>query len=324
MDPKLARGMARSLLRTLEASGDVWKGPLHKTTTALMREYFDMGGIPAARLVSRGLEWRRQLAGCGPFLSSCEILRHPVRRRVLVDCIRPGVVQGSEQAWIVFGSTLFDMERDELMLVEVSGHTSIAFHGMVWLFERSAFTAADFTGLMDTVTSWTVQLLQVMGRRRCELGTEIAIPYKDGLLLGSLEYNPLRPERRPAQGRITRGKVHDHELLVPAFGALHGEGIAAIGINTYIGPQELFENQQELRLTFERFGVTFQEEFQRLRAGLTRGLPAPGMVERFNEVLERVSHQDLELLGDTLERFFATPEWKTHAEAHRRPARFLN
>ena len=127
----------------------------------------------------------------------------------------------------------------------------------------------------------------------------------------------------PTATVISRGKVHQPAYLDPPFGIV-GKGVMVFSVNTFVGTQELFENQQELRQTFERFGETFKEEMQRLRAGMIKGLPDRRMVERFGEVLESVSPEDLELLNDTLERFFATPEWKTHAEAHRRPVRFLH
>jgi hypothetical protein len=162
VDFKLARGTARSLIRSLSALGDLKEGPLAAPLNTIMQEYFD-GGIPAGRLVTRGFELRDQLAGAGPCPTSCEIIRHPVRKRVLVEHVRPGVIEGKEQPWIVCASSVFDLGRDELVLVEVVGHIAISMHALVRLLERSQFQGANLTGLMDAATLWAVPLLQVMG-----------------------------------------------------------------------------------------------------------------------------------------------------------------
>jgi hypothetical protein len=320
MDQKLARGIARSLLRSVSAFGDIHNGPLSKPLKGIMQAYLD-GGIRSDRIVARGFELRDQIAATGPCPTSFEVIRHPTRKRILVESVRPVVIDGVEQNWLVCASTLFDLGRDELGMVEVVGHVAVSQHAIARLYERGRFRDADLASLMDTVTLWAVPLLQVMDRKGWQLGSKVAIPFMDGLLLGTLEANPIEPHQGPTVGTIGRGTVHE-EYLYPAFGTI-GEGVMVLGINTFVGAQELFENQQELRLTLQRFEQIFGPEMQKLRAGLFKGLPDPRMVERFGRVLEVVSPDDLENLRSTLERFFGTPEWITHAEAHRRPKRFL-
>jgi len=231
-------------------------------------------------------------------------------------------IDGTEQDWLVCAGSLFDLGRDELALVEVVGHIAISQHAVARLYERGRFRDTDLTNPMDVVTLWAVPLLQVMDRKGWQLGSEVAIPFMDGLLLGTLEANPTEPQHGPTVAIISRGKVHP-EYLHPAFGTI-GKGVMVLGINTFVGARELFENKQELLRAFERFQETFGSEMRKLRAGMIKGLPDPRMVERFGEALEVVGPEDLELLADTLERFFSTPEWRTHAEAHRRPTRFLH
>ena len=137
-----------------------------------------------------------------------------------------------------------------------------------------------------------------------------------------MEANPLEPHQGPTAAILSRGKTHS-EYLHPAFGHI-GTGVMVLSINTYIGAQELFDNQRDILRSFEQFGECFRREMQKLRAGMMRGLPDPRMVGRFGEVLDIVEPEDLKLLACTLERFFGTPEWRTHAEAHRRPIRFLH
>lgn len=95
-------------------------------------------------------------------------------------------------------------------------------------------------------------------------------------------------------------------------------------INTYVGPQELFENQQELQQVFKSFEQTFKEPMRQLRSGAMKGLPDQRMVVRFGELLDLVGPDELDLLNVTLEKFFNSNEWKTHTESHRRPVRYLH
>jgi hypothetical protein len=321
MDQKLARGTARSLMRSVSALGDLQQGPLAKSLKRIMQDYLD-GGVPSGRLVARGFELRDQLTGAGPCPTTCDIIRHPTRKRVLVESIRPVVIDATEQNWLVCASSLFDLGRDELVIVEATGHIAVSQHTVARLYERGRFRDADLTSLMDAVTLWAVPLLQVMDRKGWQLGSEVAIPFMDGLLLGTLEANPIEPHQGPTAATISHGTIHP-EYLHPAFGTI-GKGVMVLGINTFVGAQELFENQQELLRAFEQFEKIFGLEMRKLRAGMIKGLPDSRMVERFGEVLEVMGREDLELLANTLERFFGTPEWRTHAEAHRRPTRFLH
>lgn len=321
MDQKLARGFARSLLRSIAPLGDLQNGPLSKSLKGIMQDYLD-GSIPAGRLVTRGFELHSQLAKAGSCPTTCEIIRHPTRKRILVGNVRPVVIDGAEQDWLVCASTLFDLGRDELVMVETVAHIAISQHTLARLFERGRFQDDNLTDLMDITTLWAVPLLQVMNRTGFKVGTEVAIPFMNGLLLGTLEVNPIEPDQGPTAATISRGRVRP-EHLDPAFGTI-GKGVMAIGINTYIGAQELFENQQDLLQAFEGFEKAFRPEMQVLRDGMMKGLPDSRMVERFGEVLEVVGSDDLVALAGTLERFFGTPEWRTHAEAHCRPKRFLH
>jgi hypothetical protein len=239
-----------------------------------------------------------------------------------VEDVRPAVIEGAEQSWIAFRTSLFDFGRYELVLVETTAHIAISLHALARLFERSPFQETDFLGLIDTATLWVVPLLYALGRSGLRAGAEIAIPYMSGLLLGTVEANPMTLEQGPTAATISKGKSRP-EYLDPPFGSV-GEGVMVLGINTYVGAQELFENQQDLYVAFEGFGNAFREPMRQLRSGMVKGLPDSRMLARFGPVLDPVSPEDLETLALTLEKFFATPEWQTHTEAHRRPKRFLH
>jgi hypothetical protein len=61
-----------------------------------------------------------------------------------------------------------------------------------------------------------------------------------------------------------------------------------------------------------------------LRTCALYGYPDPQMIERFGDkVIETIEPDAAIELMELLTAFFSTPEWKMHAEAHRRPTRAL-
>lgn len=321
MDAKLAKGLARSFIQTLKPFTDTSSGPLAPPITAVMQDYRN-GGISKSSLVGYGLKLREQLDATGKCPSSCHIVRHPTRKRAIVESIRPAVVEGRDQPWIAFASTVFDMTPDELVLIETTGHVAISRHTMSRLFERSIFREDTFVALMTAATRWTAPLLMVNQRAGWTPGANVAMPYLGGLLLGTVEPNPIESEQGPTAASISKKGV-DVGYLEPPFGQI-GSGVMVIGINTYVGPHDLYDDQRLLVAAFEDFERRFAEAMTALRSGMVKGLPDRRMLQRFGAVLETIDTDELLSLLQILERLRATPDWKKHSDSHHRHARYLH
>jgi len=322
MDAKLAKGMARSLVCSLATFTDTESGPLAVPLKAIMQEYRGGGGVPKSVIVGRGLVLRDQLSASGRCPTSCQIVRHPTRKRVIVESVRPAVVEGRDQPWVVFASAVFDLDPDELVIIETTGHVAISRHTLTRLFERVSFSESDLLSLMDKATTWTFPLLNVHQREGWKPGANVAIPYLGGLLLGTVEANAMDLDQGPTAASITERAI-DVTYLDPPFGQV-GLGVMVIGINTYVGPNDLYDDQRRLLAAFELFEKKFHDQLKALRTGMIKGLPDKRMVERFGAVLEFVDIDELRSLLLTLEDLRATADWQKHSDSHHRHARYLN
>ena len=320
MDGRLARGMARSVFRNINLARSKGQSKVDALLMPLFECYQRKGGVPVAQIIGRGLALRDALAATGPFPAQAEIFRHPVRRRIIVETLCPGVAEGPEQPSAVCCGTVLDIARDELCVVKTVGHFSVSLHTVKRLYERCRFQEADVSHLLAVVRLWSAPLLQVSLETCAAVGSGVAIPFMGGLLLGTVEASPLEPGQGPTATVVNRTGA-TVSLLRPAFG-VRCVGIRTISINTFVNAQDFYTDQQEIFAATSRFGILFAQEFAVQRTAMLRGLPDERMAARFGMVVAQLRRADLEPVNDAFMRFFTSQEWRSHAEAHRRPARF--
>ena len=215
--------------------------------------------------------------------------------------------------------TVLDIARDELCVVKTVGHFSISLHTVKRLYERCLFQEADVPHLLAVVRLWSAPLLQVFLETRAALGSGVAIPFMGGLLLGTMEGSTLEPGQGPTAAVVNRTGA-TVSLLRPAFG-VKCVGIRTLSINTFVNAQDFYTDQHEIFAATSRFGNLFAPEFAVQRTAMLRGLPDERMAARFGTVVAQLRRADLEPINDAFMRFFTSREWRSHAEAHRRPTR---
>ena len=101
MDGRLARGMARSDFRDMGFAHSRGQDTIGALLVPLIKRYQRKGGLPVAQIVGQGLALRDALGAAGPFSAQAEVLRHPTRKRIVVETLCPGVVAGREQPSMV-------------------------------------------------------------------------------------------------------------------------------------------------------------------------------------------------------------------------------
>jgi hypothetical protein len=322
MDEKLARGMARDLMRKLGKTGDFFKGPLGEPILKLQNQYLGGPGVAQDKIISTGMTLQRQIASCGPFPTSYRAIRHPLRNRCVVETVRAACVEGEEQHWAVLAGAVLDIGRASCAIVETVSHVAVSQHTFVRLFQRGEFGSQRVHDLLARLSLFVTPLLKVALDRRGGLGSDVAVPYSDGLLLGTIERNPLEDGQGPSVVIVSRDGAQVDRLQAPF--QLSDGSIATISINTYVGDWELFDNQKGIRSRLEMLAARNLDSMKALRTCALYGYPDPQMIERFGDkVIETIEPDAAIELMELLTAFFSTPEWKMHAEAHRRPTRAL-
>lgn len=172
--------------------------------------------------------------------------------------------------------------------------------------------------LLDSTTAFVCPLLHAAQRLGWRPGTGVVIPFLGGLLLGSIEANSLAPSEGPSFVTLSRHGFSETQMLDLPFGVSTGtvRGALAVGIETYIGPADLFPNQEIIRDQLVEIRDRLSDAFRALRTALMRGYPDQRMADRFGSLAPKIEIEDLREVGDAMLRFFATPEWERQAEAH--------
>lgn len=323
LDEKLARGKARDLLRWVKQVTSFDDGPLRPVLVELNALYARSGGPP--NVVSTGLALRDRLAAAGPFPTNALVVKHPTRKRVVVESVRPAAIAGTEQEWLACAGSAFDLGRHELGMVETSGHVAISHHALARLHQRGGFSRGRMAELLDVATAFVGPLIQAVARLRWRLGREVAVPFGNGLLLGSIDANFHEEGQGASFTTVSRDGRSEMLLLdCPYTVSAEHRCTLIVSIHTFVGDRDLFPEQQVIRADLLGFQKRFRAEMEAIRTGMLRGYPDPRMVERFGPVTEHLTPGQLVALGETMQRFFDTAEWKRHAEAHNRPKRALN
>jgi hypothetical protein len=318
-DEKLSRGLARHLLKEIKEASDVENGPLGAAVRPTFHIY--QNGV-VTNVVATALSLKDRIRAAGPFPCWSTAIPHPTRKRVIVETVAPRVISGAEQEHLVCAGTVYDLARTELGVVETSLHTAISHHTLTRLYQRSDFSADEVLALLDAVTAFVSPVLFAAGQLSWKPDTGVAIPFLGGLLLGAIEINPLHPDQGPTFGTVTRAGTSELTMLDMPFDVSKGDfrGILAVGIETFVGPDELFPNQEVIRDDLLQIRSRFEPQFRALRTGIMRGYPDERMRERFGPVEQSISLEDLRAIGVAMTRFFETPEWARQADAHGRRA----
>lgn len=320
MDEKLARGRARELFRHLAARTKLETDPATPINLKVVETYLQRGGINETRLKGFAEEIEREFRSIGQTSVVSRTVRHPVKSKVIMEVTRPGCVEGTEQSWMIARANTYVLQRNVLKLIETVHHVAVSQHAVFRLFERGNMKSESIVDLLDGITRWVPTLLfSLFGLNapKTKPGTQIALPFAGGLLLGDIgashfdgsHQGPSITDFRRAGSKLRRLRApfEFDELTIPT-----------IGVNTYVSGDELFDNQQQILRRLVAFGERYRMPMDNMRALCALGYPD----EEVTKLLGPPPFNDsdfasLRELVDLIHKFFETPEWITHKEAFR-------
>jgi len=318
-DEKLARGLARQLIKNIKRFFSPDGGVLLEISNDLITLYREGG---PANVVGYGLSLQKRFAlikGCN---STAQKIEHPIRKRIVIATMRPVIVDGDEQAWLNCGACLFDIGRHEVGVVETSGGIGVSQHAIARLFQRTKFSDENVGDLLDKITLFAAPMIRACFERQWLPGQQVAIPFLEGLLLGTIEGNFHEEGQGPSFCTIGRMGVSNEVILDCAHSISAAERLTVkICLHTYVGDYDLFPNQKAICHGLEKFSQTYITEMRAIRTDVFRGYPDATMVERFglhSHPLDGVRLSDLNRL---MQSFYDTDEWKQHVHASRQVSR---
>jgi hypothetical protein len=201
MDEKLARGRARELFRHLAKRSKLDSDPATPVLAKLLEAYLVQGGVDESRLKDFAERLEADFGAIDQITVASQFVRHPVKNKIIMEVTRPGCVEGSEQPWMIARSNTYVLQRNVLKLIETVHHVAISQHAIFRLFERGNMKSGSIVGLLDSVTLWVPTLLLALFGMKApptKAGTQIALPFAGGLLLGDIQVNYLEgPEQGP-------------------------------------------------------------------------------------------------------------------------------
>jgi hypothetical protein len=328
MDEKLARGRARELFRQLGKLSVAETSPRTPILAELVRKYVGDGGIHEWDVFEVALRFRMDIEiGNGTF-TEVRLVRHPVRRKAIVETSFPSCIVGAEQIWAVRQSNTYVLEKNKLRVVETVHHTALSQHAVARLFQRGKLERDELVhAVLDKATLWTYPLLLAFAgeaaRTPAGPGTQVAMPFADGLLLGTLEINYLdSSEQGPT---ITSFKLGGRRLRrLPLPFSIGSDAILSVSVNTFVGRHELFENQREILSVLEAFERNFQSSMVKMRRLVAFGHPDEEIIGLIGSPsFNGIDLRNLRELAERINDFVESDCWKQHSESHRRPSRFL-
>ena len=179
--------------------------------------------------------------------------------------------------------------------------------------------------LLDVATNFTSPLVRVAVDSSCRPGHQVAIPFAEGLLLGSIEANFHEEGQGPSFQTVTRSGISPMTMLdCPYLISAQRRCTLKISIHTFVGAHDLFPNQCVIRDSLTAFGSHHRGAMQAIRTALFRGFPDPRMIQRFGAIADGLAPEDFDKLAETMQNFFDTAEWKQQAEAHMRTERYVH
>lgn len=328
MDEKLARGYARELFRGLRKEDDVENGMRASIVKATFQVYRDGGGVTEQMVFDLARRVEAGFSATGRITTNLQCVPHPVRRRAILETSFPSSVVGDEQSWLTLRSGTYMFEKKTMKLIETAHHVAISQHAVFRLFQRhDAFDKQAPTAAMNKAALWVYPLLLAIGgslaRRPTLSGLHVAIPFLDGLLLGTVEICDLAsPEQGPTVTTCRRGGCKIDKLKL-AF-APEENALFIVSINTFVSKWELFDNQRSILGKLDQCERKFADTMDKLRRAVALGYPDSDAAKLAG--LKPFTSSEVEeifSISELVQTVFETPEWRQHAEAHRRPTRFL-
>ncbi|SIO47993.1 hypothetical protein SAMN05443247_06041 [Bradyrhizobium erythrophlei] len=320
MDEKLARGRARELFRHLGKRTKQETDPATRINVKILETYMLRGGVEESRLKSFAQELEDDFKGVDQITVVSRAVRHPVKSKIIMEVTRPGCVEGREQSQMIARVNTYVFQRNVLKLIETVHHVAVSQHAVFRLFERGNMKSDSIVGLLDSITLWVPTLLFSLFGMNAPLtkpGTQIALPFAGGLLLGDIGINYLEgPKQGPSITDFRRGGSKLRRLRAPF--EFDEDSFPTIGINTYVSRDELFENQQEILRTLVAFAERYRIPMANMRSVCALGYPDEEVTKLLGPPpFDQADFAALADLVDLIRRFFDTPEWKTHKEAFR-------
>jgi hypothetical protein len=318
MDEKLAQGLARALLYRLTKNrlGDLWT-PVHDE---VLRAYYVNGGIRETSLSSWALAIKKAIPQWPEMRIEQRLIRHPIRRKVVVGLSWPRSPKSGGQRWLTNRRLTYIFQRQSLQIIETMHNVGISHHAMSRIFQRNNTREVNVSDLLDQATLWTPILLFVMQRLDGD-DMEVAIPFKNGLLLGAIEIFSASDEGGPTIVEIGPGS-HNTRALQMAFKSEDGD-VATVSIYTYIGAAEMFPNQIQLYNALSDFEKRYKNTMARFRDGCSLGFPDPAVTEIMKPVrLSSIENATIDELGAHMRTFFESAEWRRHVQGRRYKKRF--
>jgi hypothetical protein len=327
MDKTLARGFAREMFRGLTKLSNRDTNPATPVVTKLQQTFLVDGGVDETRLVALAAGLEKALVCRGNIIVESRRIKHPLKNKIIIETTCAASVKGEEQSWMIAAAETWVMQRNMLRIVETVHHIAVSEHAVFRLFERGDMNNGLTLLLLESATLWAPILLHALYGIGSKVsvgdGTEVAIPFAGGLLLGTICINRMEgPEQGPTISEIRHGGQKRRRLKAPF--QLGEDSIPTIGINTYVSRQELFKNQQAILTLLEKFEEAHKIPMANMRRLCALGYPDGEVTKvlgpvQFNEVDAKML---IELAGQ-IRAFFATPEWVMHANSHRPRVRFL-
>lgn len=320
MDEKLARGLSRALFYRLakESPGDPWT-PVH---SEVLKAYYENGGIREADLTRWGLALDNAVRKWPDISVERQLIRHPIKRKVVVGLTWPYSGKSGGQNWLTTRCAVYIFQRKSLQVINTFHNVGIAQHAVFRIFQRGNGQQVTASDLLNQATLWTPIILFVLLRLEGD-DTEVAIPFKDGLLLGAIEIANLADDKGPMIDEIGL-RTHSRRALRVPFESEDGD-IATVALYTYIGPDEMFPNQIKLYSALADFEKRYRNTMVRLRDTCSLGFPDEAVTKIMKPVnLSSIENETINELGTHMRAFFESAEWKRHVQGHRPRRRYPN
>jgi hypothetical protein len=327
MDEKLARGLTRELFRRLSKQSNLETSPTTPALTKLVGTYLVEGGVEEWQLGNIASNLTLALGSHDDVLVSWRKIDHPVKTRFIVESTTPSCVDGTEQGWLVARSDVRVLQRNVLKVIETVHHVAISQHAIFRLFQRGESRDRFIADLLDSATLWTPTLLFTLfgkgATRSATQGTNITLPFADGLLLGDIEINYLEGSEQGPTITDFRRSGHKMRRLQAPF-QFDEARIPTVSVNTYISKHELFENQQAIYAGLTEFERRFRGPMENMRRMCALGYPDKEVTKLLGPVqFNQIDADSLVELAGQMHSFFESTEWRQHSEARRPQPRFL-
>lgn len=286
----------------------------------VLKTYYVNGGIRETGLSSWALALQNAVPKWQDMRIQQRLLRHPIRRKVIVGLSWPRAPKNGGRRWLVNRCLTYIFQRHSLQIVETIHNVGISEHAVFRMFQRNNTRQLSLPALLNRATLWTPIILFVMQRLEGD-DMEVVIPFENGLLLGAVEIFSTSGEKGPTVIEIGLG-VHSKRALQMPFRSANGD-LASVSIYTYIGAREMFSNQIRLYNALAAFEKRYGNTMARFRDSCSFGFPDPAVTKIMKPIrLSAIENVTFDELGAHMRTFFESPEWKRHVQGHRYKRRF--